>query len=1762
MKFRFDSDVSGFPIGVTMDLWHEYEGDLSIFVEACGQVLNIMQRPGATDNCDAGCSGDPPNCGSPIEVGTQLIPAYLNFYDNGPDPENGISAGGDFGLTTDDACMVSTLGTNSFTELWSNCPDGLIEADICFADHAYIHRGFVYNLDFIFPNSYTCGCLDPDAVNYDSNASVNNGTECIYDCPLLGIAVGESSITACGGDTIQLSVVAPLADTPTFGWFGTGNTTQYLSSISGSTVDCILPADFSGNIQFTVTATDRFGCQEAETITVNVTAAPVFSIEGINLICQGDSTYLTAPVGFVSYLWNTQDTSDTIHVAAGAYSVTVSDGGECPGVANFTVDAQPLPTPVIVGPDTLCFGQSAFLQTDTSFVTWHWSTGDTTAQIPVDTSGTYAVTVTDELGCAGNTSFQTFIRDSLPLAVAGSLSFCIGDSVVLTATDGFDVYSWNTGDTTQSITVTEALSLQLTVTDTFGCQAQLSIQTNQWLLPEPQITGATSICEGQPVVLAISDDFVDYEWQNGSNASSIITDTSGLYAVTVTDANGCSGAGQFLLPDAPFPVITLQGTTTVCPGDTAMITALSDPGTYVWSNGATGNLAAFIQPGDYALSVTNQEGCTSMASVSIFHYVPEEVAVIGDSLLCPGEGTILSGTPGFVDYQWSSGTMGMELWVTLPGDYILAAIDNNGCASVDTIAVAFFEIDPLSIFSTQAVCIDSNIVLGASAVFADYHWSNGSEIAQIQVANPGLYSLTVTDANGCVQSADISVVQPIPTPVISGDLAFCEGVTTQLMVADTFANYQWSNMATESAIQVVNAGTYSLTVTDQYGCTATANVPVQVFPTPTAQINGNIMFCEGQQTTLTPSDEYAFWSWNVSGFDQLPLIVSSDGTYSLTVTDANGCADSTSVTVSAYPLPAVNIEGAATFCPGDSTLLIATTGFDTYTWNAVAGSDSLWVTVPGVYELEIMDANLCTATTQVVASMYPTTTPNISGELQFCEGSSTVLTASDGFLSYDWSTGATTSTVSVQMPGNIMLMVTDTNGCQTQATATTALFPITPPILQAPEGVCEGTPALLEVIGGYDSYAWSTSETVAAISVDIGGVYVVTVTDNNQCTYIDSISLDVFTTPTPIIEGDAVFCNNTGTLLTVGGGDFQSYVWSENSQTASVVIQSAGLYHVTVTDGNQCVGVASIIVQENEVLMPSIEGQQMICPGDSTLLTAAAGFTDYTWSDGSTSNSIWVSSPGTYFLEVGNNSGCTGLASIDIAVYSIQPLTVIGTDTLCAGETTYLQAGMGFSQYTWNTGETSDTLLVMAGQSYSVTATDVNGCLATVAGNVVEQPLPDVQLTGGNLLCEGDELEIATNMEWPFYLWHNGATSASIVIDEPGEVSVTVTDSWGCTNHIVSTIEQATPPIAAIAPPDTLNCFVESITLQGASDATQAFFYWQGPDIDNNTNDPSPVVSIGGGYSLVVLDEQTGCVSDTVSVLVQDDTYLPQVLLTVSDTLDCLTPSVAISSVGSDVGEALYYEWLDAFQQVLPYSGQTTITVYEPQQYTLLITDTITGCSNLASIDVSDATAYPQVDAGEDQQIDCLQETVWLQGQAASTGVGELLTQWQSATGTPLAAEGITTLAVNSSGWYYFLVTNSENGCASMDSVWVSEDALHPNVVLENTHVLPCDGNSIALLSAGTDTGSQFIYQWFYEGEEIPSSNMLSFATASSGLYTLFVTNENNGCTALATTQVIPDSSGPSSFTYVLDPPTCKGDMDGWITIASVEGDNLRLPTV
>ncbi len=401
VTLTFDPDETGLPLGISMNLFHTWQGDLGIWIFANGSYLNIVQRPGVLGSCEGDCP-----CGSSDGLGALGSPSTYTFTDSGTDdPENGLSPlGGDYGITQDDECGLGTPGINSFADLWATfAPGEEISAELCISDHAGIDSGIASDVSFIFPNPVICGCTDPIADNYNPDANVDDGS-CTYVCPPFGTTINTTLSEFCAGgeQVISLVVSAPEASGATYQWTGSNGGTVYLSSTTSNATIATMPAGFTGAIRYQVIVTDDEGCEDVAISDVVVYPLPNLNLESPPAICAGETIVLTAPSGYAVYDWNTGDSTMSIAVnSSGTYALTVTDVNGCVGEDAISLQEVPLPLPRIVGPESIFLGEEVPLRVLSSFSEYNWSNGDTGNLIMIDTPGVYNVTVTDDNGCEG-----------------------------------------------------------------------------------------------------------------------------------------------------------------------------------------------------------------------------------------------------------------------------------------------------------------------------------------------------------------------------------------------------------------------------------------------------------------------------------------------------------------------------------------------------------------------------------------------------------------------------------------------------------------------------------------------------------------------------------------------------------------------------------------------------------------------------------------------------------------------------------------------------------------------------------------------------------------------------------------------------------------------------------------------------------------------------------------------------------------------------------------------------------------------------------------------------------------------------------------------------------------------------------------------------------------------------------------------------------------------------------------------------------------
>jgi hypothetical protein len=617
-----------------------------------------------------------------------------------------------------------------------------------------------------------------------------------------------------------------------------------------------------------------------------------------------------------------------------------------------------------------------------------------------------------------------------------------------------------------------------------------------------------------------------------------------------------------------------------------------------------------------------------------------------------------------------------------------------------------------------------------------YAWSNGDTTQSITVHNSGGYWVSVANASGCTSTSAITnvSVNPIPAPAITagGPTTFCSGGSVTL-TASGGNTYLWSNNATTQSITVSSSGNYSVTATNGSGCAATsAPIAVTVNPLPSAAISasGPLTFCTGGNVTLTaPAGNTYLWSNNAT---TQSINVTTAGSYNVVVTSPAGCsATSSTVTVNVEPQPTATISasGPLTFCAGGSVTLTASGG-NSYVWSNSATSSSIVVTSSGNYSVTSYSASgNCTAVSSVVTvtvNPAPTATITASGPLTFCSGGSVTLTASGG-NTYLWSNNATTTSINVTTSGNYSVVSTGSNGCTATSSTVSVVVDPQPTVnvsISGPTSFCQGGSVTLTATGG-STYLWSNNSTASSITVTQSGNYAVTAySANGNCTDNSTpITVTVYPLPTPAItpSGPTTFCQGGNVTLTASGGN--SYLWSDNSTSTSIVVNQSGNYTVTATGANGCTATSSpttVTVNTIPVATITADGPTTFCAGDDVVLTASSGST-YLWSNGFMTSNITVTNSGNYSVIVSNGT-CSDTSSV-IAV-TVNPLPnvtlTMPQDTFCTfGNTITLTGGSpSGGQYSGPgvSGNTFDPMMAGLGDvELTYTYTDGNGCPATAS---------------------------------------------------------------------------------------------------------------------------------------------------------------------------------------------------------------------------------------------------------------------------------------------------------------------------------------------------------------------------------------------------------------------------------------------------------------
>jgi gliding motility-associated-like protein len=597
----------------------------------------------------------------------------------------------------------------------------------------------------------------------------------------------------------------------------------------------------------------------------------------------------------------------------------------------------------------------------------------------------------------------------------------------------------------------------VSVVDQNGCEgesADLTITVYQ--NPQPEITASDTVtCDGQTITL-VSSEAEAYMWSTGAASQQIDVTTSGIYTVTVTDANGCMGADSVEITvnptPTPLPVITPDGPTTFCDGDSVVL-SVDSWNSYLWTpNGDTTQSITATESGLYVVTVTNEFGCEADAAGVVVTVNPNPMPVItanGDSAICDGEEILLS-TTLYNSYDWSTGDTTQIISVTETGSYTVTVTNQFGCegtsSSFDVVSNPNPEVS-IEADGPTTICVGDEVTLTAIGD-GPYLWNTLETTQSITVSIAGTYFVQASDTvTGCVGISDGIEIEYFPVFVpeieVVGNTAFCDGEEAILTVVEG-EMFVWSSGDTTQSITVTESGVYTVTVTDENGCTGIVGQTITVLPNPVTEIvpDSQFPFCDGDVVTLTalgvPFIDDFEWS---NGETSQTIQVTESGVYTVTVTNPLGCSSTASLPIGFLPLPNTDVfvNGETSLCEGDEVTLtaIALPVLNSFEWSTGETSQTITVTEAGSYSVTVTSAAGCEATSDPIdIDVVPGPTADAGPDQVICIGDTVMLTTIGGD-NVVWMPGGEGSTITVSPLDDTMYIVEVTNdGCNQVAVDT------------------------------------------------------------------------------------------------------------------------------------------------------------------------------------------------------------------------------------------------------------------------------------------------------------------------------------------------------------------------------------------------------------------------------------------------------------------------------------------------------------------------------------------------------------------------------------------------------------------------------------------------------------------------------------------------------------------------------------------------------
>lgn len=940
--------------------------------------------------------------------------------------------------------------------------------------------------------------------------------------------------------------------------------------------------------------------------------------------------------------------------------------------------------------------------------------------------GDYSVEVYDGGGCYSSTSVTLNSKKITSTPYQNNVT-CNGNAdgyaqVNVSGGSWNYLYNWNNGGTDSYISGLSGGNFVITVQDaTYGCITITSFNINEPEALDLSFSIFEPTCNGYSdgaVYATISGGTTPYAYSswgsiNSSNVTSISGISAGTYQLEVYDNNwNCYYTENVTVSEPTNVTVTASILDETCGEMNGQIVASALGGTPNYSfkiDGNNGNTLSNLDGGVYAVEVYDSYMCYDYTLVTITNTEPINLTtnVLSDASCGSSDGSadvsVTGGTSPY-SYLWNTGQNTNTLTGVAAGTYIVTVYGTDLCEATESIGISNVGAPTVTLAVTSVTCNAGNdgsasvtvTAVGGGVTSTSYVWSNNVFMPTNTGLSAGTYYVTVEDNNGCatVKRADIYEPNAISFSITATDVTCFgnsdgnAGIFNIMGGSGVYASYDWSSSEITTSISNKAAGSYSITVTDNLGCTGENSIVIDepvalsitLAGTPTACIGGS----NGSITaSVSGGTSPYFYNWDDVANTMSATVTGIYGgvDYTVTVYDVNSCMIIESMSVTEQNgFTATTSSTAETACgSSDGSASVSVNGgtapFD-YNWiNGDNTSTSTGLNT-GVYGVTVTDSDGCYVYQSAIVTNAagPQVTTNAYGVS--CNGDSdgeitATIAGATTATTYLWNNGATTSTITGLMPGTYLITVSN-GGCadgyaSADITNPDVLSVAMTSTAETAIGLNNGTATAMPVGGTSPySYTWTGSAgTGSTISNLTPGSYTSFITDNHGCTTQGSVTVAAGTTACSIsvsVTTNSVSCNGStdgSAEANVSGGTLPlTYNWNNGGNTAIISNLAPGSYKVTVTDKNQCKATsANATVVEPVVLAVSVYGTDATTPGgtDGSAIAYVTGGTSpytYSWSNSFTGVFATGLTPGVYTVDVTDLNMCTTSASVTISAPS------------------------------------------------------------------------------------------------------------------------------------------------------------------------------------------------------------------------------------------------------------------------------------------------------------------------------------------------------------------------------------------------------------------------------------------------------------------------------------------------------------------------------